>query len=231
MLRRISLLSFGILLTVSACGDDAGPTPSDSGTSADSGTVRTDGGPGPSDAGGVVDVGSALDTGTSPLPDAAVADAGMTPTGEPPELAGITEAHNVVRRGVGAPDLVWDPDLAVVAKTWADKCIDNTPPAGLIDHNDGRSDNYPGYVGENIYAHSGTARGPAAVQAWADEVADYDYASDTCAPNAVCGHYTQLVWAASLRLGCGLANCAGLRFPSTIVCNYSPGGNTGGRPY
>lgn len=206
---RTRSVFLGCLLLL-ACGEESEPP----GAERDAGTnVASDGG------------NTSRDGGTGAPRD------GGTVTGEPAELAGTTEAHNVVRRGVGVPDLVWDDALADVARRWAERCVDNDPPAGLVDHNDGRSDDYPGYVGENIYASTGTARGPAAVQAWADEVADYDYANNTCAPNRVCGHYTQVVWDTTERVGCAVHRCAGLRFPNTIVCNYSPGGNTGGRPY
>ena len=150
---------------------------------------------------------------------------------EPPALAGITQAHNEVRSGVGVAALVWDPALAQVAQAWAEACVDNDAPSGLIDHNSGRSDTYPGYVGENIYGSSGTADPIQAVTAWADEVADYDYATNSCTAGRVCGHYTQVVWRTSTKLGCGVATCAGLRFGSSVVCNYSPGGNNGDRPY
>ena len=72
--------------------------------------------------------------------------------------------------------------------------------------------------------------GPDAVSSWASEAADYDYASNTCA--GVCGHYTQVVWATSTKLGCGVSTCAGLTYGHTIVCDYAPGGNISGqRPY
>ncbi len=158
-------------------------------------------------------------------------DADPGATGEPAGLVGITQAHNDVRASVGVGPLVWDADLAAIAQAWAESCVDNQSPAGLIDHNDGRSDNYPGYVGENIYGSTGTANPVNAVNAWASEGADYDYDTNTCAPGAVCGHYTQVVWAASERLGCGLAYCEGLTYGNSLVCNYSPGGNTGGQPY
>jgi pathogenesis-related protein 1 len=69
------------------------------------------------------------------------------------------------------------------------------------------------------------------VDVWAGEKDNYDYASNRCAAGKICGHYTQVVWAATERVGCGLAQCAGLAFGATIVCNYSPAGNSGGRPY
>jgi uncharacterized protein YkwD len=150
---------------------------------------------------------------------------------EPPGLEGITSAHNAVRASVDVAPLAWDADLAAVAQAWADGCVDEDAPAGLIDHNPGRSDNYPGYVGENVYGAGGAPSAQEAVDLWASEAANYDYDSNSCAPGRVCGHYTQLVWAATERVGCGIAQCSGLTFGNTIVCNYSPGGNTGGRPY
>src|SRR5262249_12464923 len=72
--------------------------------------------------------------------------------------------------------------------------------------------------------------GPDAVASWVAEAKDYDYASNTCAPGKVCGHYTQVVWRATEKLGCAVYTCAALTFKSTIVCDYGPGGNTGGKP-
>jgi len=157
-----------------------------------------------------------------------------TPDPEPLGLEGITAAHNVVRDslGVGMPQLVWDPDLAVIAQAWADGCVDSDAPSGLVDHNPNRSSNYPGTVGENVFGKSGGVppTPQEAVNAWAGEEADYDYDSNTC--SSVCGHYTQIVWATTERLGCGISQCAELQFGGTIVCNYSPAGNfTGVRPY
>jgi uncharacterized protein YkwD len=180
-----------------------------------------------------------IDTGGGG-PDSAAGSADARPGGgpdgspggnndEPGALMGVTAAHNQARAAKGVPDLVWDPALAAVAQAWADQCIDNASPIGLIDHNAGRSDDYPGYVGENIYGSGGNATGPDAVALWVAEEADYDYDNNSC--SGVCGHYTQVVWRASERLGCGLKNCPGLTYGSSVVCNYSPGGNSGGKPY
>ena len=49
----------------------------------------------------------------------APAPAGRGRAGEPPELAGITGAHNRVRARAGVPPLQWDPALAEVARRWA----------------------------------------------------------------------------------------------------------------
>jgi hypothetical protein len=164
--------------------------------------------------------------GVDAMPGGAGSDASAGGGGEPSALAGITAAHNEVRATVDVPPLTWDAELAAVAQAWADQC--QSSDGRILDHNAGRSDSYPGYVGENIYASSGTARPGDAVDAWAGEAADYDHDTNTC--SGVCGHYTQLVWADTERVGCGIADCGGIRFPSTIVCDYSPGGNINGEP-
>ena len=135
-----------------------------------------------------------------------------------------------MRAGVGVGPLVWDQDLADIAAAWAATCTDNDAPQGLLDHNDGRSDTYPEYVGENIYASSAAGADPiGAVNAWAAEVADYNYAQNTC--SGVCGHYTQVVWATTTKVGCAYHDCANLTYRGTIICDYAPGGNNGNRPY
>lgn len=152
---------------------------------------------------------------------------------EPAALTGTTAAHNAVREGVGvgmAP-LIWDGHLAATAQAWAESCVDLVAPIGVIDHNPDRSVGYPWYVGENIEASGGTLTGPAAVGNWAAEAAFYNYLNNTCDAGHICGHYTQLVWAATERVGCGTALCPTLQFGWAVVCNYGPGGNTGGWPY
>lgn len=151
--------------------------------------------------------------------------------GEPPELAGITLFHNQARAGVGAgiPPLVWNEDLEATATAWAAMCVDNTAPAGLIDHNPNRSDGHPYYVGENIYGSSGQPNAQAVVTAWVSEESNYDYPSNSC--SGVCGHYTQVVWRETQEIGCAMHLCPGLTYGYGVVCNYGPGGNDGSQPY
>jgi pathogenesis-related protein 1 len=154
--------------------------------------------------------------------------------GEPPELAGITMLHNQVRQQVDTatplPPLEWDESLAATAAAWVAQCRDTEAPAGLIDHNPNRSQGHPYYVGENVYGSSGQATAQGAVQTWAAEKANYNYANNTC--NGVCGHYTQIVWRTTQKLGCAIGDCPNLTYRSSIVCNYGPGGNINGqRPY
>ena len=68
---------------------------------------------------------------------------------------------------------------------------------------------------------------------WYDEVGKYTYST---AQQPGTGHYTQVVWANSKRIGCGAAYCKsaeGLSYSATIVvCRYLPGGNyIGDLPY
>jgi hypothetical protein len=161
--------------------------------------------------------------------DARMADAagGLN---EPAELAGMTLYHNQARLAENAspplPQLTWDPALAVIAANWAAQCRDVDAPIGLIDHNPGRSATYPTYVGENIYGGATSAK--AAVDLWMTEKANYTLATNSC--NGVCGHYTQIVWRATLKVGCAISHCPNLRFSDSIICDYGPGGNYNGQP-
>jgi hypothetical protein len=153
---------------------------------------------------------------------------GAGSSGEPAAVEGITAAHNAARASVNpAPDapmppLAWDAELAAVAQAYADECI--------WEHSGGP-------YGENLYAAAGQLASPEqVVDSWVSEVADYNYGSNSC--SGVCGHYTQVVWADSLRLGCGVTNCTtgspfgGFDAWQNWVCNYDPPGNwVGEKPY
>lgn len=149
----------------------------------------------------------------------------------------VLDAHNRLRCSVeppakAMPALSWDPLLEQVAQEWADTCPTT--------HNDNRSRRYQklggsGYVGENMaWGYSSWTR--AILDGWGREGASYDYASNTC-HDAVgvareCGHYTQLVWAGTRRVGCALPSVSCLGSLNYYVCNYAPGGNLGRRrPY
>lgn len=152
-------------------------------------------------------------------------------SGEPLALAGITTAHNEIRARVGVTPLVWDDGLAATAAAWASRCVDRRGPRGVIDHNSDRSANHPAYVGENLYASTAPVSATDVVAAWAEEARHYDYDRNRCARGETCGHYTQVVWSTSRKLGCAVQDCPRLRFRNVVVCNYGPGGNSERRPY
>lgn len=146
--------------------------------------------------------------------------------GDPEEgrLAGITAAHNRVRGELGLPPLAWSEDLARYAGTWAGKLqrkgcrLQHRPPSGPDAQR----------YGENIFSMTGQpATVGDVVGSWAEEVQQYDARTNRC--KGVCGHYTQIVWKASQRLGCAMATCGDTE---VWVCNYDPPGNfVGERPY
>ena len=127
--------------------------------------------------------------------------------------------HNAVRARVGTPGLIWSDHLAEVAQEWADKLMAN----GQFVHS-----HNPKY-GENLYEITGAVASPAeVVNAWAGEVKDYNYKSNTCL-RGMCGHYTQIVWNDTKEVGCAVGR-GGRR--EVWVCEYNPPGNYVGRkPY
>ena len=153
-------------------------------------------------------------------------------------MRGMAEAHNKVRAGVGLPGLFWSDDLAVFAQEWADSLAREKACAMQHRPRPGKSEH--GY-GENLYwasavRLSGGKREPQnvtpakVVQSWVQEAADYTYATNSCRLGKPCGHYTQIVWQQTVKVGCGWAVCAD---KSQIwVCNYDPPGNViGQKPY
>lgn len=144
----------------------------------------------------------------------------------------ITCAHNVVRRTVAPPPAAplqpvrYDKVLAEVAQRWANKCTFAHSATG-------------GLVGENIHVSSNFEQPvEEAVISWAAESEFYNLGKNACRRGEACGHYTQLVWAGTDRVGCGFAICqtdaAGKISYAfrNIVCNYAPPGNyVGELPY
>jgi pathogenesis-related protein 1 len=149
----------------------------------------------------------------------------------PAEWQGSLALHNCARRTVepaahpAIPMLRWATDVAATAQAYANQCV--------YQHS-----GTPG-LGENIFAAAPQGADETwAAQSWAGEFSDYDYASNTCAAGAQCGHYTQIVWRDTDEVGCGIANCSvnspfqGFPDWTFVVCNYRPPGNFNGeRPY
>jgi uncharacterized protein YkwD len=149
-------------------------------------------------------------------------------------------AHNQARSGPlnpppspPLPPVSWDPVLADVAYNYLSGC----PGGGgsLVDHNANRTSDYAAlggsdYVGENIFASTGAGAAPAdALATWMGEASSYDYNTNNI---TAAGHYTQVVWRASVRIGCAIFDCPAFTYHDTILCDYAPGGNISGqKPY
>ncbi|NXK47899.1 GLIP1 protein, partial [Chauna torquata] len=146
-------------------------------------------------------------------------------------------AHNRFRSGVNPPAsnmlyMSWDPDLAKTAKGWAKRC--------QFKHNTylkkpGQAHPRFASVGENIWTGSLSIFSvQGAITSWYKEVSDYTYSTNSC--RRVCGHYTQIVWAQSYKVGCAVHFCPTVAYFSgtnaaLFICNYAPAGNYGPRPY
>jgi pathogenesis-related protein 1 len=129
----------------------------------------------------------------------------------------MLDAHNDVRDRVGLPPLQWSGELAAYSQKWADSLIASNRTA----HNSKSP------YGENILS-SGLGSTPATVVTeWASESRNYTYSTNTC--NGDCGHYTQLVWSSTRKVGCAMAHN---NRREIWVCSYDPAGNVRGEwPY
>ncbi|XP_022952649.1 pathogenesis-related protein 1-like [Cucurbita moschata] len=130
------------------------------------------------------------------------------------------DAHNKARAKVGVGPVQWDEKVANFARQYGNKHI-----------NDCEAVHSHGPFGENISYGFPDLSGTATVQEWVDEKQFYDLSTNTCAPYRVCGHYTQVVWRNSVRIGCAKVICTNNR-GTLIICNYDPPGNIPGeRPF
>ena len=138
------------------------------------------------------------------------------PTGA---AADLLRAHNAERSAVGVPPLRWDDSLAASALT----CAQRLASSGQWRHCG---------LGENLWrGPAGRFRPAQMVELWGAErrffqsglfldVSRSGHWKDV-------GHYTQMVWRASQRVGC--AAVTSRDNVTWLVCQYSPPGNMEGR--
>jgi len=142
-----------------------------------------------------------------------------------PTMQAILDAHNAMRCMHGVPPMVWDATIAANAQAWAD--------AGQYGHSPYAFRNLAtGYVGENLAWGYPTRTGQDSVEGWYSEIEFTDGTPSSCedttaagAGEAIC-HYTQVVWKASTKLGCGQGRAPYMGDEGDFwVCQYGPGGN------
>ncbi|NXI64564.1 GLIP1 protein, partial [Anseranas semipalmata] len=150
-------------------------------------------------------------------------------------IADCVRVHNEYRGKVrpAASNMLymtWDAALARTARAWANKCI--------FKHNTylGKKHQcHPNFtsIGENIWIGSHQAFDvQAAIRGWYGEVRFYNFSVNKC--TKICGHYTQVVWDNSYKIGCAVVFCkevGGIRNAANFVCNYAPSGNYPRKPY
>ena len=129
----------------------------------------------------------------------------------PPEGQAILDAHNRLRASHCAEPLVWSDALARGAKAW----VDHLAAKGcMLQHSETQ-------YGENISGGSASTQTSDQVASlWYSEKDAYHYGSGGFSMRT--GHFTQVVWRGSRRLGCAAASCGDIRL---WVCNYDPAGN------
>ncbi|KAG4134269.1 hypothetical protein ERO13_D08G146200v2 [Gossypium hirsutum] len=137
----------------------------------------------------------------------------LTPSSPDSDAQQFLDTHNAARIHENEPLYTWDQKLADFARSWGNKRI-----------NDCRIVHSNAPYGENIFVANNDHWTPReAVQRWVGEEQYYDKKTFACQPGKLCGHYTQIVWRDSIRVGCARVRCAnGGLF---VMCNYEPPGN------
>ena len=138
--------------------------------------------------------------------------------------ARILAAHNAVRSAAGVPPLAWDNALGSAAAAYAQQMAFT----GRFEHSNRKA--RPG-TGENLWMGThGAFSVEAMVGGWASErrlfrAGVFPSVSRTGDWEDV-GHYTQLIWPSTQRVGCALASTARADY---LVCRYATAGNMDGR--
>jgi len=157
------------------------------------------------------------------------------------EIKTYLDAHNVERAEVGAPPAVWDKDVAAYAQAYAD----HLAQTGKFEHMP-RDQRKSLDQGENLYWGSRPDREyqvRSSTESWASEKMNpktnqpvyvtgltYDEIKERN-PGHVLGHYTQVIWRTSKRIGAGIAEIKTGRYKGgyIVVGRYAPRGNRGSR--
>lgn len=150
------------------------------------------------------------------------------------DILNALKIHNKARIEVGVNEIEWSDDLSDQAQEWAN----NLAKKDKIYHSSSES---RVNQGENLY-YSFTSqnrkpvfsKSPAkdASLAWYNEINDYKYSAYGSKLNesVMIGHYTQMVWKSTTKVGIALARSS--EGKEYIVARYSPPGNYLGKyPY
>ncbi|XP_078503272.1 cysteine-rich venom protein-like [Lissotriton helveticus] len=111
--------------------------------------------------------------------------------------------------------MVWSKESAANAKKVAEKCIfkhssDKERMIGTT------------ACGENLYKSTKPKPWEHIIQTWFNEYKNFKYGIGAINPEKMIGHYTQVVWNESSKIGCASQQCSGFVLG---VCHYAPAGN------
>jgi len=133
------------------------------------------------------------------------------------------DGHNVERQNLGIVALTWSTELAAAAQSWADTIAKK----GALAHSENRV-----HIGENTARRTfkDYSSTPLLIGQWLDEKkyfknGKYPNISNSGNVHDV-GHYSQMVWALTTELGCGIARAGGRDY---LVCQYGESGNRQGK--
>jgi len=140
----------------------------------------------------------------------------------------LLAAHNQERSALKLPPMTWDPKLAAAARRWAAYLAGTH---ALVHSTSDPSD--PDPDGENLWGGTSGFYSPEdMVGMWTRERSDFKpdrFPNNSRSGRGELGHYTQVVWRATTRIGCGVASDGEDDF---LVCRYKEAGNVlGERPY
>ncbi len=143
------------------------------------------------------------------------------------------EAHNRFRSEVHVGALTWSDELSLAAQQWVIKLRNENQCKLKHSHIQGIGENL--FWASPVFVSDGSTYPQKiipnqVVSAWGGEKQYYHYESNKCDGKKACGHYTQVVWKDSQKVGCAMVLCPD---NSQIwSCNYSPPGNyIGQKPY
>lgn len=142
------------------------------------------------------------------------------------QILDIVNLHNDIRARVNPPAadmayMEWSDELASMAQMWATGCkFKRGIPLG------GESKK----VGQNLFWTSRRNKNNAveAVKQWYREKRNYDLLLPGCVSTKTCHHYTQIIWARTKYVGCGIGNCN--KRNSLVVCYYLPSAKRASQP-
>jgi len=171
------------------------------------------------------------------VPEVKVGNSTQVYIGDEFERAAL-KIHNDLRKRHQAPPLILDKALHALAQEWAQELMKRkTKGGGNINMTDEANHRPNNIYGENLgYSHSPDAKPPAklgpeemvqaaiaAVTSWYGEKKYYDFSKPV--PQKGSGHFTQVIWKGSTKLGMALVYHEGDAY---IVANYGPAGNVEG---
>ncbi|GAA5890737.1 hypothetical protein JCM6882_000639 [Rhodosporidiobolus microsporus] len=128
----------------------------------------------------------------------------------------VLAAHNEWRAQYGSPAVAWDAEMAANAATYIDACN--------FQHSSS------GYAENLAFSWQETTMAQDGVDMWMEEAANYDYSDPTSTAKGETGHFMNVVWASTTRIGCAEKYCSSLtgvpydNASGTIfICDYVGG--------